>query len=49
MIILSLQKIFQNLEKIGDSEDRVLLRMRRFYCVCLGISTVLALLAFIFI
>ena len=35
--------------KIGDSEDRVLLRMRRFYIVCLSISTVLALLAGIFI
>ena len=35
--------------KIGDTEDMVLLRMRRFYIVCLSISTVLALLAGIFI
>lgn len=35
--------------KIGDSEDKVLQRMREFYYVCLGISTALAILAFIFI
>ena len=35
--------------KIGDTEDMVLLRMRRFYIVCLSISTVLALLAGLFI
>ena len=35
--------------KIGDSEDKVLQRMREFYYVCFGISTVLAVLAFIFI
>lgn len=35
--------------KIGDSEDKVLQRMREFYYVCLGISTLLAIIAFIFI
>ena len=49
MTTLSLPKIFLNLEKIGDSEDKVLQRMREFYYVCFGISTVLAVLAFIFI
>ena len=35
--------------KIGDTEDKVLQRMREFYYVCFGISTVLAVVAFIFI